>query len=56
VESMWKITFTANGYDFYFEVEATSEEEAREWGLNILPSAFPDEGDIYEITSVRKIN
>ena len=55
MEPMWKITFTANGYDFYFEVEASSREEAKEWGENILPAAFPDEGHMYEITSIEQL-
>ena len=56
MEKIWKIIFTANGYDFYFEVYAKGKEDAEEQGLNILASAFPDEGHTFDITSVQEKN
>jgi hypothetical protein len=56
VDKRWKITFMANGYDFTFEVQATSKEAATERGSNILGTAFPSEGHEFEITSVQQLD
>lgn len=56
MQKKWKIIFTANGYDFYFEVYANGEDDAEVQGLTILASAFPDEGHTFDITAVQEKN